>query len=164
MKIKYLLIPFIILLATNSFAIERKKFGLGVISGDPVGITGKYMMKNSRAIAAGLAWKSDGNKENKIYGDYLFYEYDFIKVKRGKLPLYYGGGVRYITYPEAEDEKKKKGDKKNLDELGIRFPVGIEYFLQSPSLGVFLEVVPVLNLTPSTELEWGTAIGIRFFF
>jgi hypothetical protein len=35
MRIKYLVIPFIVFLATHSLAIERKKFGIGVIAGDP---------------------------------------------------------------------------------------------------------------------------------
>ncbi len=157
MRIKYLVIPFIVFLATNSLAIERKKFGIGVIAGDPDGITGKYMMKNSRAIDAGFGWKTKGDNEYHIYGDYLFYKYDLVKVPHGKLPLYFGGGVRYITY--SEDEEKKKDDK-----LGIRIPVGIEYFFWDSSLGIFLELVPVLNLTPDTDFELESGIGIRLFF
>ena len=164
MRIKYLVIPFIVFLATNSLAIERKKFGIGVIAGDPDGITGKYMMKNSRAIDAGFGWKTKGNNEYHIYGDYLFYKYVFIKVPLGKLPLYFGGGARYITYRENEDEKKKKGENKKDDKFGIRIPVGIEYLFWNSSLGIFLELVPVLNLTPDTDFEFESGIGIRFFF
>jgi len=162
MRIIYLVIPLILFLATNSLAIERKKFGIGVIAGNPDAITGKYMMKNGHAIDAGFGWKTKGDNKYTIYGDYLFYKYDFIKVKRGKLPLYFGGGVRYITY--SEDENEKKEGKKKDDELGIRIPVGIEYLFGNPSLGIFFEVVPVLNLTPDTIFEFGSGIGIRFFF
>ena len=159
MRIKYLVIPLIVFLATNSLAIERKKFGMGVISGDPVGITGKYMMKNSRAIDAGFGWKTKGDNEYHIYGDYLFYKYDLIKVPHGKLPLYFGGGARYITYREDEKKNGKKDDK-----FGIRIPVGIEYLFWNSSLGIFLELVPVLNLTPDTDFEFESGIGIRSFF
>ncbi len=120
MRIKYLVIPFIVFLATNSLAIERKKSGIGVIAGDPDGITGKYMIKNNRAIDAGFGWKTKGDNEYHIYGDYLIYKYDLVEVPHGKLPLYFGGGARYITY--REDEEKKKDDK-----FGIRIPAGIEY-------------------------------------
>jgi hypothetical protein len=47
MKIKYPLIPLIplfVLSATNSIAIEKKTFGIGVIAGEPDGITGKYII------------------------------------------------------------------------------------------------------------------------
>jgi hypothetical protein len=162
MRILYLVIPLIVFLATNSFAIERKKFGIGVIAGNPDAITGKYMMKNGNAIDAGLGWKTKGDNKYTIYGDYLFYKYDFIKVQNGKLPLYFGGGVRYITY--SGEETEKKGGKKKDDEFGIRIPVGIEYLFRKPSLGIFLELVPVLNLTPDTNFEFGSGIGIRFFF
>ena len=157
MRIKYLLIPLILLLATNSLATEGDKFGIGVIAGDPDGITGKYMMKNSRAIDAGFGWKTKGDNEYHIYGDYLFYKYDLFKVPHGILPLYFGGGARYITY--SEDNEKKKDDK-----FGIRIPVGIEYLFRNSSLGIFLELVPVLNLTPNTDFDFGGGIGIRFFF
>jgi len=154
-RIIYLVIPLIAFLATNSLAIERKKFGIGVIAGNPDAITGKYMMQNGNAIDAGFGWKTKGDNEYTIYGDYLFYKYDLIKVSRGKLPLYFGGGARYTTYSEEENKE---------DEFGIRIPVGIEYLFEKPSLGVFLEFVPVLNLTPDTKFEFGTGIGIRFFF
>ncbi len=157
MRIKYLVIPFIVFLATNSLAIEREKFAIGVIAGDPDGITGKYMMKNGRAIDAGFGWKTKGDNEYHIYGDYLFYKYDLVKVPHGKLTLYFGGGARYITY--REDGEKKKDDK-----FGIRIPVGIEYLFWNSSLGIFLELVPVLNLTPDTDFEFGSGIGVRFFF
>jgi hypothetical protein len=113
-------------------------------------------MKNSRAIDAGFGWNTKGDNEYHIYGDYLFYKYDLVKVPHGKGPLYFGGGTRYITC--REDEEKKKDDK-----FGIRIPVGIEYLFWDSSLGIFLELVPVLNLTPDTDFEFGSGIGIRFF-
>ena len=155
MRIKYLLIPLIVLLATNSLAIERKKFGIGVIAGNPDGITGKYLMKNNRAIDVGFGWKTTGDNEYEIYGDYLFYKYGVIEVSKGKLPIYFGVGARYITY--REDDRKD-------DKFGIRIPVGIEYLFWKSRLGAFAEFVPVLSLTPDTEFEFGGGIRIRYFF
>ena len=158
MRIKYLLFFLIVLLATNSFAAGRKDIGISVYAGDPDGITGKYMLKNNRAVAVGFGWKETGDKETQIYGDYLFYKWSFIKVPDGKMALYFGGGGRYISYG-GDDGKKKKDD-----EFGLRIPVGVEYFFWQSQLGAFGEFVPVLNLTPDSEMEFGGAIGIRFFF
>jgi hypothetical protein len=52
-----------VFLATNALAIERKKFGIGVIAGEPTGITGKYMIDNNSAIDAGVGWETSGNNE-----------------------------------------------------------------------------------------------------
>ena len=158
MRIKYLLFFLIVLLATNSFAAGRKDIGIDVYAGDPDGITGKYMLKNNRAVAVGFGWKETGDKETQIYGDYLFYKWNFIKVPDGKMALYFGGGGRYISYG-GDDGKKKKDD-----EFGLRIPVGVEYFFWQSQLGAFGEFVPVLNLTPDTKFEFGGGIGIRYFF
>ena len=158
MRIIYLLIPLILILATNSLAVESKRFGIGVVAGNPDAITVKYMMKNGNAIDGGFGWKTKGDNQYTFYGDYLFYKYNLIKVSSGKLPLYFGGGLRYITY-SSDDNRNTKDD-----EFGIRIPVGIEYLFEKPSLGIFLEFVPVLNLTPDTTFESETGIGIRFFF
>ena len=155
MRIKYLLIPLILLLATNSLAIAGERFGIGVIAGNPDGITGKYLMNNNRAIDVGFGWKTSGDKEYQIYGDYLFYKYDLIKVPHGKLPLYFGVGARYINYREDDGKDNK---------FGIRIPVGIEYLFWESRLGAFAEFVPVLSLTPDTKFEFGSGIGIRYFF
>ena len=152
MKTKCCVIVLIIFIATNALALERKKFGVGVILGEPTGITIKYMLDDKTAIDAGVGWETSGDNEFHIYGDYLYHMYDLIKVPHGKLPLYFGGGLRFI-------DREKKDDK-----LGIRIPVGIEYLFGNVPLGAFFELVPVLNLTPDTDFDFEAGIGIRFFF
>ncbi len=152
MKIKFCAIILIFFFATNALALERKKFGVGIIAGEPTGITVKYMLDDESAIDAGIGWETSGDNEFHIYGDYLYHMNDLIKIPHGKLPLYFGGGLRFI------DREKKK------DKLGIRIPVGIEYLFKDLPLGAFFELVPVLNLTPDTEFDFEAGIGIRFFF
>ena len=152
MKIKCFVIVLIIFIATNALALERKKFGVGVIAGEPTGITVKYMLDDKSAIDAGVGWETSGDNEFHIYGDYLYHMNDLIKVPHGKLPLYFGGGLRFI------DREKKK------DKFGIRIPVGIEYLFGNVPLGAFFELVPILNLRPDTEFDFEAGIGIRFFF
>jgi hypothetical protein len=147
-----LLSSLIVFLATNTFAAETGKFGIGVIAGKPTGITGKYMIDNDSAIDAGIGWETSGDNEFHVYGDYLYHLYDLIKVKKGKLPLYFGGGIRFVNR-ENRDNK-----------FGIRIPVGIEYLFGNLPLGAFLELAPVLDLTPDTEFDLEGGIGIRYFF
>ena len=152
MKAKLIIIPLMVFLANNVFAIERNRFGIGVIAGEPTGITAKYMLDDKSAIDAGIGWETSGDNEFHIYGDYLYHMYDLIKVPHGKLPLYFGVGARFI-------DRDKKDDK-----FGVRIPVGIEYLFEKVSLGAFLELVPVLDLTPDTDFDLEGGIGIRFFF
>ena len=152
MKTKFFVIPLIVLFAANVFALERKTFGVGVIAGEPTGVTVKYMLDNKSAIDGGIGWETSGDNEFHIYADYLYHMYDLIKVPQGKLPLYFGGGIRFV-------DREKKDDK-----FGVRLPVGIEYLFENVSLGAFFELVPVLNLTPDTDFDLEGGIGIRFFF
>ena len=152
MKLKSLLILLVVFLSVNVYAAEREKIGIGVIIGEPTGITGKYMINDANAIDLGAGWKTSGDNELHIYGDYLFHLYDVIAVPKGMLPLYFGAGAR-IVFNEDDD-----------DEIGIRFPVGIEYVFADVPLGAFVELVPVLDLTPDTEIDFEAGTGIRFFF
>ena len=151
--IKKITISFLfIFLATNAFAIERKNFGLGVMAGDPTGITAKFMIDNYSGIDAALGWKTSGDSEFYISSDYLFHIYDLVKIPEKIFPLYFGGGLRFI-------DRDKKDNK-----FGIRIPVGVEYLFFNNSLGAFGELVPILDLTPDTEFDLEFGIGIRYFF
>ena len=152
MKLKYFIIPLIFLLATSAFAIERNRFGVGVIAGEPTGITAKFMIDDKNAIDGGIGWELSGDNDFHIYGDYLYHLYDLIKVPHGELPLYFGGGIRFV-------DRDKKDDK-----FGLRFPVGVEYLFENVPLGAFFELAPVLNLSPDTDLDLEGGIGIRYFF
>jgi len=152
MKFKYIVIVLIALTATSAFADERKRIGGGVILGEPTGLTFKYMLDNLNAFDVGAGWETSGDDEFEIYADYLYHMYDLIRVPRGQLPLYFGGGLRFI-------------DRENRDnKFGVRIPVGVEYLFENVPLGAFLEAAPVLNLTPDTDFDLEGGIGIRFFF
>jgi hypothetical protein len=65
--------------------------------------------------------------------------------------LYFGIGGRIIF-------------QSNDTNLGIRVPVGLDYLFSSAPVDIFLEVVPILDLTPSTDLDFGGGIGVRYWF
>jgi hypothetical protein len=153
MKLKYCFIAIVIVMvATPALAAEYKTFGIGVIAGEPTGITGKYMLNDTNGIDAGVGWKTSGDSEFHIYADYLFHIHDLIKVKKGALPVYVGGGLRWV-------DRDKKDNK-----FGFRIPVGLEYLFDNVALGAFAELVPVLNLTPDTDFDLEGGVGIRFYF
>ena len=102
--------PIDILIATNAFALERNKFGTGVMAGDPTGLTAKYMIDSKTGIDAAIGWKTSGDNEFYISSDYLFHLYDLVKIPEGISPLSFAGGMRFIDR-----------DKKN-NKFGVRIP------------------------------------------
>lgn len=152
MKTKFAIILLIVLWAVNAPAMERKPFGVGVIAGEPTGLTFKLMLNDNNAVDFGGGWETSGDDEIYLYADYLYHINDLITVPKGRLPLYFGGGLRFI-------DRENKHDK-----FGVRIPVGVEYLFEGVALGAFAELVPVLNLNPDTDFDLEGGIGIRFFF
>lgn len=153
MKVKaWILSFFLIFFVTSALAADERNFGLGIIAGEPTGITGKYMLDDSNAIDGGVGWKTSGDNEFHIYADYLVHFRHLIEAKKGDLPVYLGGGLRWV-------KREKKENK-----FGVRIPFGVEYIFGGGSLGAFAELVPVMNLTPDTEFDLEGGIGIRFYF
>jgi hypothetical protein len=125
--------------------------GLGIIIGDPTGVSFKAWLNSKHAFDLALAWTVERNDALHIHGSYLYHNNNFFNPNRGRMPLYYGIGGRV----KAREERTT---------VGVRIPFGIEYLFQGAPLGLFLEVAPILDLTPNTELDINSGIGVRFYF
>ncbi len=137
-------------LSTITVFAQQHNFGLGIILGEPTGLSLKLWTGNSTAFDGAVAWSFGKNDAFHIHGDFLVHNYKLIKVSKGRLPVYYGIGGRI----KMEEESK----------LGVRIPVGLNYLFEDAPLDIFLEIVPVLELIPATDFSMNAAIGIRFFF
>ena len=127
-------------------------FGLGIIVGEPTGISLKYRLSERNAIDGAVAWSLSGDSDLHLHGDYLYHWYDLITVKKGRLPLYAGVGAR-LVFRENHD-----------DLVGLRIPVGLAYLFAGAPFDAFVELVPVLDLAPDTDFDFEAAIGGRFWF
>ena len=127
-------------------------FGVGLIFGDPTGISGKLWLSNKHAVDMGAAW-AVGTKHHRaafdLHADYL-YHFDVIHVSRGRLPLYAGIGGRVILANEAS--------------VGVRIPLGITYLFADAPFDIFLELAPIMDLVPSTAFDANAGFGARFYF
>jgi len=127
-------------------------FGLGIIIGEPTGVSGKYLLSMRNAIDGAVAWSLDEDNDLHLHGDYLYHWYDKIAVEKGSLPIFAGIGGR-IRFRENRD-----------DDVGVRFPVGLSYLFDQAPFDVFVEIVPTLELAPDTDFELEGAIGSRYYF
>jgi hypothetical protein len=131
-------------------AAEAKSYELGVIVGEPTGVSGKMELADGTALDAAAAWSFSGRDKLSLHADKLWYRHDVFKVKTGRMPLYYGVGARL----KLEDKSK----------VGVRMPVGAQYYLPDSKLTFFGELAPILDLAPDTDLEFSAAIGLRVVF
>ena len=140
--------------AQENGASRRRTFGIGIIVGEPTGISFKVGRTGRNAIDAAVAWSLTGDNDLHLQGDWLYNNFDLIPVGQGQLPFFVGIGGR-VRFREGEGRD---------DEIGIRIPVGLNYIFDSSPFDAFFEIVPILDLAPDTEFDLNAAIGGRFFF
>ena len=149
----------ILLLLTVSLANARSQddFGIGIIVGEPTGLSLKYWLDEEYAIDGAAAWSYSENDSFQLHGDYLFHNYDLLEAD--EWPVYYGIGAR-LKFKDDDG----RGRNKNYSMFGIRFPLGVTYLFEDEPLDLFFEVVPVLDLSPDVDLDINAAVGLRFYF
>jgi hypothetical protein len=140
----------VVLLICGAAGAQDSGFGLGIIVGEPTGISVKQWTDSRTAVDAAIAWSFEKEAALHLHGDLLYHSFTPPKIDRGKLTWYYGIGGRV----KFEDDSK----------VGVRVPLGMDYFFGTAPLDFFFELVPILDLAPSTDFGMNAAIGIRYFF
>lgn len=139
------------LLVASSAMAQSRGFGLGIIAGEPTGLSGKIWTGPKTAIDFAAAWSVESHQSFNFHADYLIHDFGVFNVQKGTMALYYGIGGRLVD---------TEGDA----FLGVRVPIGIDYLFATSPLDIFMEVAPVLNLSPDTDLDFDGGVGIRFWF
>ncbi len=164
MKKSILLFVFVGL--TAAAKAQSTGFGLGLIVGDPTGISFKYWLTGDRAIDGALAWGVTHGGYFHLHSDYLFHKADLISVSKGQFLLHYGPGIRLRSW--SGDEYWHGGEWHDNDgthlDLGVRFPVGLTYLFDGAPVDAFIELVPTLDLVPATGFDIDAGIGARYWF
>src|SRR5262245_17209508 len=144
MRKRIILVGLVLFLAGAGRAMAQDKgFGVGVIIGEPTGLSMKFWQTRSTAIDFAAAWSFIDESAFHLHADVLWHKFDLIDVGEGKLPLYFGlgGRVKFIDGNSDDDVW-----------VGIRFPVGLDYLFESVPFDAFVEVVPILDLAPESDV------------
>lgn len=141
---------FVIIISASFIQSQNKEFGLGIIVGEPTGVSFKYWTGGNTAFDGAVAWSFIDGGALHIHADYILHSFNLIPVASGSLPFYYGIGVRIKFLDDAG--------------IGVRVPVGLAYLFDDTPIDIFLEVVPILDLAPKTDFKINAAIGGRYFF
>lgn len=144
-----------------------KNFGLGVVIGEPTGLSAKLWLSQDRALDFGLSFSF--NDYVLVFSDYLFHFPGALggsSTFASQLTPYVGiGGV--LAFANERNYYKDRhffGTRRDSLGLGLRVPLGIEWTPGRPPLGVFVELVPGISLVPATSGIFEGGIGIRYYF
>ncbi len=149
------IVLFLVLAAT---ATVRAQMGIGVILGEPTGLSMKLSAGSASSFDAAAAWSFLQQEDRggipatggSIYFHLDYQQYfDLVDVPSGRLPFFVGvGGKIYLGT--------------DILALGVRIPLGVSYEFADVPLELFLEVAPGLLFFPSTTFDGGGGFGILY--
>jgi hypothetical protein len=131
--------------------VDAGDMEVGILLGEPTGLSGKYWVTGNTAVDLGLAWSFGDGGHFHLHGDYMFHNFDFFDVDSGSLPIYVGIGGRV----RLEDDDSR---------VGLRVAIGLEYILESNPFSFFFEIAPIVDFLPDTEADVNGGIGVRYIF
>jgi hypothetical protein len=144
-----------------------KDFGFGIILGEPLGGTVKIWTANDQAVAASIGGNSYFGSL-RIGADYLWhfdvFHSQVVKMYAGPgLVLGFGTGREYLFY-------KYKGNhyyfyERDNDDAGIamRVVAGLNIVPKRTPIEIFLELGPLIGISPGFGVALDVAAGIRFY-
>jgi hypothetical protein len=140
----------LVIFTLSSYAAEGDK-GVGILFGNPIGVSGKYWLADNHALDGGIGMSWGKHTNLSLHSDYLlqsdgafFYNDDV------PLDLYYGLGGRM----EFDDEI----------EIGLRIPVGLAHKFENENADMFAEIAPIVDLVGRSGLELHFGVGARYYF
>jgi hypothetical protein len=131
--------------------VAQPHWELGVVVGQPTGLSAKYWIAARSTIDAAVAYElSDDEDRLELYADYQF-NFLLRPVGQGVMPVYFGLG----PFVELSTEEVT---------LGGRIPVGVQYFIPNTRLSLFGELAAAIEIVPSSDVGIQGGVGIRLVF
>ena len=141
--------------------VDKGTFGIGIVIGEPTGLTAKLYLHDDRAIQidVGSAFAAGGYQAT---GDYLFHPWILQDRDSYVMPVYLGPGLRLIDY---------SGGSNGSDHLatGLRGVIGLLFDFKSVPLDAFIELAGILQydfggLHKGVGVGLNGGAGIRYYF
>lgn len=151
----------IVMMAFTADARTQGKFGVGVIIGEPTGVAWKYRISGENALDGAIGL-SPGDRV-RFHVDYLWQKHSF---QEEHLLLHYGvgavvgaGGSQYLAFGRGDTYVLVQRDL----GFAVRGVVGLTYEIPRSPFDTFLEIAPLLILTPVSGMGIDAAIGVRVY-
>ncbi|MCK9407551.1 MAG: hypothetical protein WCX28_07095 [Bacteriovoracaceae bacterium] len=160
---RFAIIACCVFLAFQESKAQVHRFGLGVIIGEPAGISAKLWTSNHTAFNFGAGWSVGGDRMGRydyyyngtnrvhVHMDYLWHSFDVIRSSE-LFPLFYGIGCR-INNGAGYDAS-----------VAVRGVFGFAWLPHKVPIDIFIELVPMLQLSPASSFGIDAGVGARYFF
>ena len=149
---KRAILVLLVLLGVSGSLFAQQSFGdrlgIGVIVGEPTGLSLKLWTGDRGALDAAVAWSFTGNAFY-IHMDYLMHVLPSAPRAPGSLSVYLGLGGTLLVGGGVQ--------------VGLRMPIGINYLFARFPIGIFAELAPGVLLMPSTAFRLGGGVGVHFY-
>jgi hypothetical protein len=140
-------------------------FGLGLVGGVPIGVSGKVFVAPDHAIAVTAGW-------DFIYGgfsgiiDYLYHFHDVINNDTVMFRPYVGAGFDLADRWDPWETHRQNRNRQTDYTFGLapRATGGATVMFRKFRLEVFLETSPGGWVYPHGEFYFGAMAGARYFF
>jgi hypothetical protein len=131
--------------------------GLGVILGDPSGLSVAYRKGEHHAVQVHFGYSTFHDRFH-LSADYL---YNLVILETPNM-----AGVRFPVYLGVGGHFQSYGRDLGNDAagLGVRIPVGMALLPRSLAIDPFVELVPVILVLPETNAGLEGGVGIRLYF
>ncbi|HEX2959732.1 MAG TPA: hypothetical protein VHO70_23045 [Chitinispirillaceae bacterium] len=127
------------------------RFEIGVVLGEPVGVSAKFWHGTITATDITAAWSFTENGLFEFHIDFLLHLLNLrIIGAGGNSPVYIGAGPAVRIGNEWF--------------LGARVPIGVEYIFRVLPIALFGEIAPQWQFIPDNMFVFGGGAGIRFKF
>lgn len=131
-------------------------FGVGLVLGDPTGVTAEYNRRtrgfgNAIEAAVGI----DTFDDDHLYA-HLVWKFYLTEIARGRdidVPLYAGVGP-WLAEAGGDDDL----------HVGARAPFGIALDFRHAPVQVYFELAFVLRVVDDVDAGIGAALGFRYYF
>jgi hypothetical protein len=131
---------------------EQPAFSLDVAMSEPTDPGTNLWRLEAKAVDQGMRGSFADTRHSRNHADALFPGLDSVRVNKSAPPFQLGVNHRF-KFAEYGDERP-----------GVSAPVGASYQWAEQRLEFFAEFGPILDIKPTTALEWNGGIGIRFNF
>jgi hypothetical protein len=131
---------------------ESGSFGLEPMMDEPFDPSMRPRLSDAMVVGGGMGRSFVDPDGIQVQREILFHKLDLLlRAKIRSSPVYFG------VDPEV------KFVKHQVNQPGIPAPAGMSYRRGQQRFGFFAEVTPILQVAPTTSLDWGGGLGIRIY-
>jgi hypothetical protein len=143
---------------------EKGAFGLGLIVGEPTGVSAKLYLSDDQAVDAAVGGAVIG-RGIQVHADYLWHPWILENEDTFVLPAYVGPGLRLLQHDRG---RGVEGDF----HFGLRGVAGMLFDFRNIPLDVFVEVAGVVDYRSGggddthagAGLDINAGAGVRYYF